>query len=102
MLRRPPRSTLFPYTTLFRSIVVPPPPSRPPDKVDRPDTVSAEVHTTELHAHVSVATGPLHVKRHNVPTLMVNALPRLDSVPASVAVPPLTVVDPDTLYTPSI
>src|SRR2546426_8562906 len=24
MIRRPPRSTLFPYTTLFRSIVVPP------------------------------------------------------------------------------
>src|SRR2546426_5902991 len=27
MIRRPPRSTLFPYTTLFRS----PPPSRRPD-----------------------------------------------------------------------
>src|SRR2546426_1897173 len=25
MIRRPPRSTLFPYTTLFRSIVVPDP-----------------------------------------------------------------------------
>src|SRR3712207_7003795 len=24
MIRRPPRSTLFPYTTLFRSVVVPP------------------------------------------------------------------------------
>src|SRR5438552_7307395 len=24
MLRRPPRSTLFPYTTLFRSIIIPP------------------------------------------------------------------------------
>src|SRR5256885_12725226 len=32
MIRRPPRSTLFPYTTLFRSLVVPPPPenSDPP------------------------------------------------------------------------
>src|SRR3990167_11399298 len=31
MIRRPPRSTLFPYTTLFRSIVegVPPPPPGP-------------------------------------------------------------------------
>src|SRR2546430_4409091 len=29
MIRRPPRSTLFPYTTLFRSIRVPmPPPQR--------------------------------------------------------------------------
>src|SRR2546421_8853422 len=24
MIRRPPRSTLFPYTTLFRSVLVPP------------------------------------------------------------------------------
>src|SRR5947199_8618362 len=28
MLRRPPRSTLFPYTTLFRSHAAPQPPSR--------------------------------------------------------------------------
>src|SRR5256884_1037012 len=26
MIRRPPRSTLFPYTTLFRSVVTPPAP----------------------------------------------------------------------------
>src|SRR3712207_6850150 len=29
MIRRPPRSTLFPYTTLFRSASVPAVPSRP-------------------------------------------------------------------------
>src|SRR5436190_17902963 len=31
MIRRPPRSTLFPYTTLFRSMATPPPlpPKRP-------------------------------------------------------------------------
>src|SRR2546430_11100857 len=28
MIRRPPRSTLFPYTTLFRSLFSPPPPTR--------------------------------------------------------------------------
>src|SRR2546426_3352289 len=31
MIRRPPRSTLFPYTTLFRSRLMAAPPSRPPD-----------------------------------------------------------------------
>src|SRR3712207_8488092 len=31
MIRRPPRSTLFPYTTLFRSV-----PSRPSVRSDRP------------------------------------------------------------------
>src|SRR5258708_23948651 len=30
MIRRPPRSTLFPYTTLFRSPLPPSPPSGPP------------------------------------------------------------------------
>src|SRR3712207_6910712 len=30
MIRRPPRSTLFPYTTLFRSVVVEDDPARPP------------------------------------------------------------------------
>src|SRR2546430_5364622 len=33
MIRRPPRSTLFPYTTLFRS--GPNPPTRPPPGADR-------------------------------------------------------------------
>src|SRR3712207_6861675 len=47
MIRRPPRSTLFPYTTLFRSAADEPPrarrpprvlPERPPDRVrERPD-----------------------------------------------------------------
>src|SRR2546427_4903565 len=47
MIRRPPRSTLFPYTTLFRSsregaAPGPPPPARRPyfsrQKVSRPET----------------------------------------------------------------
>src|SRR3712207_8518939 len=41
MIRRPPRSTLFPYTTLFRSGAIPPPPPRVgcprlPDVLDLP------------------------------------------------------------------
>src|SRR3712207_7813809 len=35
MIRRPPRSTLFPYTTLFRSEKGPSTPSRPPRSRDR-------------------------------------------------------------------
>src|SRR3712207_8472609 len=44
MIRRPPRSTLFPYTTLFRSLVRKPVPVRPHEllvvrqrQVDHPD-----------------------------------------------------------------
>src|SRR5438093_8617631 len=57
MIRRPPRSTLFPYTTLFRS----PPLSRepPPDRSLRPSESLAaspksgwrsEEHTSELQS----------------------------------------------------
>src|SRR5438309_5117071 len=63
MIRRPPRSTLFPYTTLFRSILGPPSVGRPlPSKI-RPSmscetgslTVSpvkrrSEEHTSELQS----------------------------------------------------
>src|SRR5258707_11218523 len=58
MIRRPPRSTLFPYTTLFRSR----PPPRPPHARDRcrhwlifrsvpaPDDKRSEEHTSELQS----------------------------------------------------
>src|SRR5437667_7397154 len=52
MLRRPPRSTLFPYTTLFRSTA-----TFPERRSTLPDlTISAiwsrsEEHTSELQSH---------------------------------------------------
>src|SRR2546425_7789578 len=59
MIRRPPRSTLFPYTTLFRSCYPGPPPlgrSRCPParlsapiKLTNPETRSEE-HTSELQS----------------------------------------------------
>src|SRR5260221_1005633 len=57
MIRRPPRSTLFPYTTLFRSIspacsavafVVG---SGKTVKVDRVEFNRSEEHTSELQSH---------------------------------------------------
>src|SRR6266571_9321750 len=53
MIRRPPRSTLFPYTTLFRSRVRH---DRPPG---RPRTGAgggrrSEEHTSELQSHVNL------------------------------------------------
>src|SRR5207244_11955823 len=65
MIRRPPRSTLFPYTTLFRSsptAFVPPAPAAPPAPswaatppqtyVPAPDPARArsEEHTSELQS----------------------------------------------------
>src|SRR5258706_2489173 len=52
MIRRPPRSTLFPYTTLFRSrpigFVFPPDP--PARQLSRSDPARSEEHTSELQS----------------------------------------------------
>src|SRR5256885_15654817 len=45
MIRRPPRSTLFPYTTLFRST-----PDESPGS-ERPDQRHGHVHGAEDHSH---------------------------------------------------
>src|SRR5438067_6432962 len=64
MLRRPPRSTLFPYTTLFRSIAgsLPrsldqaqrPTPSQREQQTKSPQTIASDVrseeHTSELQS----------------------------------------------------
>src|SRR5438034_5933696 len=57
MIRRPPRSTLFPYTTLFRS-----PQSRQPCRGLHPVAISrlvdlsarSEEHTSELQSHSDI------------------------------------------------
>src|SRR5437667_5624387 len=51
MIRLPPRSTLFPYTTLFRSLT-PVPPLDGPFKVRCDDCGKrSEEHTSELQSH---------------------------------------------------
>src|SRR6266540_6789031 len=52
MIRRPPRSTLFPYTTLFRS--APAASGRPAGRrcrCRRPPRSRSEEHTSELQSH---------------------------------------------------
>src|SRR3712207_7039249 len=60
MIRRPPRSTLFPYTTLFRSLV-PPLTDRVLDRMGR----QARSFDPVLHNTVS-ATGVRGGGKHNV------------------------------------
>src|SRR6266571_5416134 len=62
MIRRPPRSTLFPYTTLFRSRRrdepqrAPDPGAALPPALDQgtPGVVRSEEHTSELQSHVNL------------------------------------------------
>src|SRR6266540_4476059 len=51
MIRRPPRSTLFPYTTLFRSRCVKPTPRRSPRGRAPRSAPRSEEHTSELQSH---------------------------------------------------
>src|SRR5256885_7761621 len=56
MIRRPPRSTLFPYTTLFRSVPSTPagkpetPPAGKKDAPQHPSKPRSEEHTSELQS----------------------------------------------------
>src|SRR5438093_7282943 len=68
MLRRPPRSTLFPYTTLFRSPATlsspptPPPPCAPMKSAPRS---RSEEHTSELQSLTNLVCRLLLEKKKN-------------------------------------
>src|SRR5690242_21000914 len=72
MIRRPPRSTLFPYTTLFRSMPAPRPDPRaacarrwrtrgPSSRWRR-----SEEHTSELQSHVNLVCRLLLEKKNKI------------------------------------
>src|SRR3712207_8259288 len=82
MIRRPPRSTLFPYTTLFRSVPVPRPglihvPARPVCSAAAEHTGTArepradqsgsrsEEHTSELQSRPYLVCRLLLEKKHH-------------------------------------
>src|SRR5438477_7848858 len=58
MIRRPPRSTLFPYTTLFRSVCRrrrrPLRPAGAISSAEVPCGARSEEHTSELQSHVNL------------------------------------------------
>src|SRR2546430_7905447 len=86
MIRRPPRSTLFPYTTLFRSVPPPEPPALvPPPRLVRapgPDEAwRSEEHTSELQSQSNLVCRLLLEKKKNQ---------YIGSSPATLAPFPLT------------
>src|SRR2546422_6962514 len=79
MIRRPPRSTLFPYTTLFRSPTISsattrpgessrPPPARPPATTSR-----SEEHTSELQSRLHLVCRLLLEKKKHTTQIRVTA-----------------------------
>src|SRR5260370_25219416 len=71
MIRRPPRSTLFPYTTLFRSISGPPGfqniivASPGVSKITNDISPRSEEHTSELQSHLNLVCRLLLEKKKN-------------------------------------
>src|SRR5260370_32512944 len=81
MIRRPPRSTLFPYTTLFRSLVFLVEPfavvrehaapdllAAPCEKLREPVRVRSEEHTSELQSHLNIVCRLLLEKKNKANT----------------------------------
>src|SRR2546422_4520049 len=73
MIRRPPRSTLFPYTTLFRSRQLPQEASPalarlcPKDQLGDGRTYRSEEHTSELQSRLHLVCRLLLEKKKNEP-----------------------------------
>src|SRR2546430_12934647 len=62
MIRRPPRSTLFPYTTLFRSVILgSDPATHPIDKPASPMETGIELTDAEYDQFVRLAGNELKV-----------------------------------------
>src|SRR2546429_4508970 len=79
MIRRPPRSTLFPYTTLFRSPVCWPGLLRRDGKAApeiffcaRQDARRSEEHTSELQSRLHLVCRLLLEKKNELPQLDIN------------------------------
>src|ERR1017187_10895503 len=65
MIRRPPRSTLFPYTTLFRSAKVPGHARGPQDRPRGRHRDRSEEHTSELQSPMYLVCRLLLEKKKN-------------------------------------
>src|SRR2546429_4432047 len=81
MIRRPPRSTLFPYTTLFRSAPSPSPPadatsSRRRNTASRRARGRSEEHTSELQSRLHLVCRLLLEKKKTTSSNRKNVIPR--------------------------
>src|SRR4029434_11336498 len=66
MIRRPPRSTLFPYTTLFRSLS-PGHPTHTHTQLHNGSDTRSEEHTSELQSHLNlVCRLLLEIRREHI------------------------------------
>src|SRR6266536_4522701 len=77
MIRRPPRSTLFPYTTLFRSRAPRQCARRAPGAVRPRPRTRSEAHTSELQSRVDIVCRLLLEKKKNLTRVQVDRRPTM-------------------------
>src|SRR5260370_8669744 len=79
MIRRPPRSTLFPYTTLFRSLLIDEPEASLGQLIELVpgpdfDQLRSEEHTSELQSHLNLVCRLLLEKKKQIKNLTKDSL----------------------------
>src|SRR5215471_14270712 len=80
MIRRPPRSTLFPYTTLFRSPTkAGSPRTGAGSALGLPDCRRSEEHTSELQSRRDLVCRLLLEKKKNYASARVGVIHQLDN-----------------------
>src|ERR1044071_10109768 len=87
MIRRPPRSTLFPYTTLFRSQFVDAQRFGFPDQVVQLLEHRSEEHTSELQSRVDISYAVFCLKKKKKPKVNSPLLTALPTPPGRVTRP---------------
>src|ERR1051326_9278064 len=75
MIRRPPRSTLFPYTTLFRSTAFGASDEESDHPEDQPDDSRSEEHTSELQSHSFISYAVFCLKKKKKKTMIISTSP---------------------------
>src|SRR2546429_82473 len=94
MIRRPPRSTLFPYTTLFRSLamiddamadrhrlpgMIQPDTARPGPEENKPNLYRSEEHTSELQSRLHLVCRLLLAKKSGAVDILLRCQHRTPS-----------------------
>src|SRR3989442_11696202 len=82
MIRRPPRSTLFPYTTLFRSPLAAAPEDRPdPPALDHHRTVAHRLSARAVDQRSEEHTSELQSRPHLVCRLLLEKKKKIYNTP---------------------
>src|SRR5438876_7878668 len=95
MIRRPPRSTLFPYTTLFRSLVervIGCVDSNSPIGIRSEAVLRSEEHTSELQSPVHLVCRLLLEKKNTATAALARTLPYLGGCTSASWQPAPTIV----------